>query len=506
MPASTPRLRPRRSRRAAEPPPRRGLVAVERSSCARRFGDLGLPRVEEEDEVRAGARAEPNASAAGARQRHARRAGRGARLGERHRVPCRRGCPGSSAGDALREHVAELLHARVRHRGQEEPRLAAVRVDHERRRRVVDRALHDRGRDAVGAPDALQLGERAGEEAPLVQHPVRLRVVPHPLHLRRLGVRADPEQLDVRRRRAEELLRLEQRGRRERADRRALRVVEARTTTLPRSERSETRFPNWSVSVNSGATALSARARIELRVRDRGRLRGRDRGRRRGSRSGRPRSRRRWRRRRRARAPDDPVQPAGHSASVSQRDASAVRSRAVAVSSSLSASGVRWNLTISSRTRSRRAASGTTSSRARATSPSGGAAPSARPALRSCSSCSPSSTRSRGHLPRPLLRDGARAHRGDRRGGERSRDARPRPARRPREPPPLRRARVARARRRRGRRACSRPPSSSRTRTGCGSRARRSRTSCPRARSRRSTRGGRRSRPGSRSTAASSRR
>ena len=53
---------------------------------------------------------------------------------------------------------------------------------------------------------------------------------------------------------------------------------------------------------------------------------------------------------------------------------------------------------------------------------------------------------------------------------------------------------------------CSRPPSSSRTGTGCGWRGRRSRTSCPRERSRRSTRAGPRSRPGSRCTAASSRR
>ena len=30
------------------------------------------------------------------------------------------------------------------------------------------------------------------------------------------------------------------------------------TTTLPRSERSETRLPNWSVSVKPGAVALSA--------------------------------------------------------------------------------------------------------------------------------------------------------------------------------------------------------------------------------------------------------
>ena len=33
--------------------------------------------------------------------------------------------------------------------------------------------------------------------------------------------------------------------------------LNARTTTLPRSERSETRLPNWSVSVKPGATALS---------------------------------------------------------------------------------------------------------------------------------------------------------------------------------------------------------------------------------------------------------
>src|SRR5206468_11015866 len=33
--------------------------------------------------------------------------------------------------------------------------------------------------------------------------------------------------------------------------------LKERTTTLPRSERKETRLPNWSVSVNAGAAALS---------------------------------------------------------------------------------------------------------------------------------------------------------------------------------------------------------------------------------------------------------
>ena len=206
--------------------------------------------------MRPGAGTEPDGAAARTRQRHGlprpEEADRSERLGAAHlRVA------GEQRGDAVRHLVSELVDARIRHLRHVEPREAATRVDHVRRRGVVDHPLHDRRLDAVIPPDALQLRQRAGQEAPLVHHAMRLGVGPHPLDLCRLRVRADPQELHLSARRAEQLLRVQQRGRCQRADGRALGIVDARTTTFPRSERRETRLPNWSVSVNAGAAPSS---------------------------------------------------------------------------------------------------------------------------------------------------------------------------------------------------------------------------------------------------------
>ena len=159
-------------------------------------------------------------------------------------------------------------------------------------------------------------------------------------------------------------------------------------------------------------------------------------------------------------------------------DVAPVRSRAVAVSSSLSASGVRWDLSDLVPTPRRRARAGTTCSRVRASSPSAGAARSAAPAPRALrelldeldrldggASPSSASTPRRASTPtRPTRR---------RTTSSRSRATAPPRSRtcsssssssgsRSTTPRPT---------------SCSRTRRSRRTRTACGSRARRSRTS-----------------------------
>src|SRR5207248_7795621 len=120
----------------------RGLVAVERFELLAQLGDLGFPGVEEEEQVRTRAGAEANAAAARARQRHRVLWAVEQRLGERHGA-VQPGATRKQRRDAPRELVAELIHARVRHRGLEEAGLPAVRADQIRRRRVVDGAVHD---------------------------------------------------------------------------------------------------------------------------------------------------------------------------------------------------------------------------------------------------------------------------------------------------------------------------------------------------------------------------
>ena len=79
---------------------------------------------------------------------------------------------GQQGGDLVREDLRGLPDAGVRHLGQVELALAALLVDHEQGGGVVDVARLDLDGDVVGTPGGLQLGQRPGEEVPLVDHAV----------------------------------------------------------------------------------------------------------------------------------------------------------------------------------------------------------------------------------------------------------------------------------------------------------------------------------------------
>jgi hypothetical protein len=91
---------------------------------------------------------------------------------------------------------------------------------------VVDLTSHDLRFDPVRVPNALEPCERTVKEVPGVHHPVRFRVRAHPACFGRGGICADAQQFHLSARRSEEPLGLDHRGGGERADRRALRVVE----------------------------------------------------------------------------------------------------------------------------------------------------------------------------------------------------------------------------------------------------------------------------------------
>ncbi len=134
--------------------------------------------------------------------------------------------PGQEPRGLLGQKLSQLRHRGVGELGQVELGQTPVGVDHIEGRRVVDLSGLDLHPDVVGVPDPLEPGQRCGEEAPLVDHPVRLRVGAHVPHRRGRGVGVDAEQGDLRSRRAEHLLGLDHRGRGQRTDGRALGVVE----------------------------------------------------------------------------------------------------------------------------------------------------------------------------------------------------------------------------------------------------------------------------------------
>ena len=103
---------------------------------------------------------------------------------------------------------------------------ATVAVDHEQRRGVVDLPLFDRHLDLVGLPHLFELGRRAGEEMPAVDHAVQLGVGAHVRDRRRAGIGVDAQQLHPGPGRSEHRLGIHHRGGGQRADRRALGVVE----------------------------------------------------------------------------------------------------------------------------------------------------------------------------------------------------------------------------------------------------------------------------------------
>jgi hypothetical protein len=134
--------------------------------------------------------------------------------------------PWKQACGRLREEHRELPDARVGHLRHEQSREPALRVDHVRGWGVVDLSLHDLRFDSVGVPDRLDSCERPVEGVPGAHHPVRFRVRTHPASLGRIGICANAQQFHLSARRPEQPLGLHHRGRGERADRRALRVVE----------------------------------------------------------------------------------------------------------------------------------------------------------------------------------------------------------------------------------------------------------------------------------------
>ncbi len=135
---------------------------------------------------------------------------------------------------------------------------------------MVDAASDNRRLDSVSAPDPLQFRERARQEAPLAHHPVHPRVRTHPLDPRRVGVGADPDQLDPGRSRTEELLGVEQRRRREWADGRALRVVEREDDDLAAERTQRDALVELVGQREAGGDGAELDTRVEQRVRLRG--------------------------------------------------------------------------------------------------------------------------------------------------------------------------------------------------------------------------------------------
>jgi hypothetical protein len=136
------------------------------------------------------------------------------------------GMTGQQAGDLLREHLGGLADAGVGHLGQVELALPALLVDHEQGGGVIDLVVLDLDGDVVLGPGGLQLGQRPGQEVPLVDQAVRARVGEHVGGADGVGVGVDAEQLHLAAGRAEQLLGLQHALRGQRADRGALGVLE----------------------------------------------------------------------------------------------------------------------------------------------------------------------------------------------------------------------------------------------------------------------------------------
>ena len=126
------------------------------------------------------------------------------------------------------------MNARVCKFDQVHLREVSPLVDHVQRRRVVDRPSFNLHVDVVGVPHRAQLRQGTREEVPLVHHAVHFRVRTHVLHRRRRGVRVDAKQFYVCAGGPEQALRVDHLRRRQRAHRRALRVVERKHHDMAR--------------------------------------------------------------------------------------------------------------------------------------------------------------------------------------------------------------------------------------------------------------------------------
>ena len=105
--------------------------------------------------------------------------------------------PGQEARRLLGQELAELGDGGVGHLRQVHAPQGPVRVDHVQRGRVVDLAGLDLHVDVVGVPDALELGQRRGQEMPIVEHPVQLGVGADVAGGGRVGVGVDSKELNA---------------------------------------------------------------------------------------------------------------------------------------------------------------------------------------------------------------------------------------------------------------------------------------------------------------------
>ena len=176
------------------------------------------------------------------------------------------GVAGQQRGGALCQQLAQLGHCGVGHLGHVEPGEAALSVDHEQRRRVGDLAALDRRLDPVALPHLPQLWQGTGEEPPGVEHPVQLRVGPDVLERGRGGIGVDPQQLDLTARLAQHCLGVQHRRGGERADGRALRVVEGQDHHLAAEGVKRGGLPELVRQREIGSRAGHRRARIQIRI------------------------------------------------------------------------------------------------------------------------------------------------------------------------------------------------------------------------------------------------
>ncbi len=242
-----------------------GRVGVQRVELPRDARHLAVPGVEEQIQTWF-ARAERNAAAARSRQRHrpGRRDRRDRAIGQ---MRAHRRVPGQQARHLSRQDLPELPDRRVALLGHVQPPQPALAVDHVQRGRVRDLPALDRRLDAVDVPHMPQLAERPRQKLPFAGQAMELRVAEHVVDRGRLRVGVDPQQLHLLPGRAEHPLGVEHRGRRQRTDRRALRIVEVQQRHLPvkRTQRHRTsglvrqREPR-------GGTTRQHRARVQRGV------------------------------------------------------------------------------------------------------------------------------------------------------------------------------------------------------------------------------------------------
>ena len=125
----------------------------------------------------------------------------------------------------------------------------------------------DRRLDPVALPDLLELGQRAGEEPPRVEHPVELGIGPHVLERDRRGIGVNPQQLDLRARLAEHRLGIQHRRGRQRAHRGALGVVESEDHDLAAERVQRDVLPELIRQREIGSHARHRRTRIQIGIR-----------------------------------------------------------------------------------------------------------------------------------------------------------------------------------------------------------------------------------------------